>query len=60
MKDKNLKVTYHRGENGELYVFLYRSNFHIATIQVDALNRIDVHRGINNKSKIKLHESPTA
>lgn len=60
MKDKNLKVIYHRGENGELYVFLYRSDFHIATVQVDALNGIDVYRGIDNKSKIKLHETPTA
>lgn len=60
MKDKNLKVIYRRGEGGELYVFLYRSNFHIATIEVDALNGIEVYRGINNKSKIKLHESPTA
>jgi hypothetical protein len=60
MKDKNLKVIYRRGEGGELYVFLYRSNFHIATIQVNSLNGIDVYRGKNNKSKIRLHETPTA
>jgi len=59
MKDKNLKVIYHRGERGELHVFLYRSNLHIATIEVDAVNGIEIYRGINNKSKIRLHESPT-
>ena len=59
MKDKTLRVIYHRGENGELSVFLYRSNLHIATIEVDALNEVDVYRGRNNRSKIRLHESPT-
>jgi hypothetical protein len=59
MKDKTLRVIYHRGDDGELSVFLYRSDFHIATIQVDDVNGIDVYRGRNNRSKIRLHESPT-
>jgi hypothetical protein len=58
MKDKSLKVIYHRGEQGELFVFLYRSNFHIATIEVNSLNEVDVFRGINNKAKCRLHELP--
>ena len=60
MKDMNLKVIYHRGEGGELFVFLYRSKFHIATIEVDAGNGIEVLRGIENKSKIRCHELPRA
>lgn len=59
MKDKTLRVIYHRGEDGELFVFLYRSNLHIATVNVDALKGVDVYRGRKNRSKIRLHESPT-
>jgi len=59
MKDKSLKVIYHRGEEGELFVFLYRSNLRIATIEVDAQNRVNVIRGRNNKSQVRLRELPT-
>jgi len=42
MKDKTLKVIYTRGNNGELFVYLYRSDLHIATIEVDAKNGVDM------------------
>jgi len=34
MKDPCLRVVYHRGEDGQLYVFMYRGELHIGTVQV--------------------------
>jgi hypothetical protein len=54
MKDKNLIVRYCRTENDGVVVFLYRSEFHIATIQVDASNAINLAVGLENKSKVRV------
>ena len=54
MKDKTLKVLYHRGEQGQLYVFLYRAELHIATVEVDNLNNVNTYLGRNNTSRINL------
>lgn len=52
MKDQTLKVTYHRGEDGQLYVFLYRGKLHIGTVEVNSFNCMKVIRGVENTSPV--------
>ena len=50
MKDCSLRVVYHRGEDGQLYVFMYRGKLHIGTVEVDKFNCLEVFRGVENRS----------
>lgn len=47
-----LRVSYHRGETGQLYIFMYRGKFHIGTIEVNDSNCMKVFRGIENTSPV--------
>jgi hypothetical protein len=58
VKDQLLRIKYARGENGELYVCLYRGELHIGTVEVNAFNVMKVFRGINNKSPIFVKYLP--
>ena len=52
MKDRFLRVVYRRGEDGQLYVFMYRGEVHIGTVEVDKLNCLEVFRGTENRSPV--------
>ena len=54
MKDPCLRVVYRRGEDGQLYVFMYRGSLHIGTVEVDKFNCLEVFRGIENHSPVFL------
>jgi hypothetical protein len=58
VKDLLLRVVYRRGENGQLYVFMYRGNLHLGTVEVDKFNCLEVFRGIENRSPIFLKFLP--
>lgn len=62
MKDDKLNVVYRRGEDGQLYVFMYRGKLHIGTIEVNGSNCLKVFRGIENTSPVlvKYLEKETA
>jgi hypothetical protein len=56
LKDKNLHVRYFRGDNGELFVYLYRAKLHIATFHVDAINGFSIFSGVENYSKMAIRK----
>ncbi len=58
MKDLSLSVTYHRGDNGQLYVWLYRGELHIGTVEVDSFNWLKVIRGTENASPVLVKYLP--
>lgn len=58
MKDRSLRVLYRRGEDGQLYVLMYRDEFHIGTVEVDKFNCIDVFRGADNPSPVFVKYLP--
>jgi hypothetical protein len=52
VRDSSLRVIYHRSENGQLYVFMYRGKLHIGTVEVNEFNCLKVFRGGENKSPV--------
>jgi len=52
VKDRFLRVVYRRGEDGQLYVFMYRGEVHIGTVEVDKSNCLEVFRGTENHSPV--------
>ena len=60
MKDQTLNVTYRRGDDGQLYVFMYRGKLHIGTVEVNAHNCMKVFRGVENKAPVLVKYLPTA
>jgi hypothetical protein len=58
LKDKTLNVTYRRGDDGQLYVFMYRGKHHIGTVEVNSFNCIKVSRGISNKAPVLVQYLP--
>ena len=52
MKDHFLRVVHRCGEDGRRYVFMYRGNLHIGTVEVDKFNCLDVFRGKDNNSPV--------
>lgn len=52
MKDDSLSVVYRRGDNGQLYVWLYRGKLHIGTVEVNSFNCMKVIRGLENASPV--------
>jgi hypothetical protein len=62
VKSQLLRVVYHRGENGQLYVFMYRGKLHLGTVEVNELNCLKVFRGVENTSPVlvKYLEKETA
>jgi hypothetical protein len=62
LRDQSLSVVYRRGEDGQLYVFMYRGKLHIGTIEVNDSNSLKVFRGVENTSPVlvKYLEKETA
>ncbi|MGD6806344.1 MAG: hypothetical protein ACQCN4_05235 [Candidatus Bathyarchaeia archaeon] len=58
MKDKTLKVTYRRGDDGQLYVLMYRGKLHLGTVEVNAFNCMKVSRGIANRAPVLVQYLP--
>jgi hypothetical protein len=58
VKDQFLKVVYRRGENGHLFVWLYRGGLHIGTITVNEFNVIKITRGVDNKASVLVKYLP--
>jgi hypothetical protein len=58
LKDDSLSVVYHRGDNGQLYVWLYRGKLHIGTVEVNSFNCMKVIRGIKNASPVFVKYLP--
>jgi hypothetical protein len=56
--DQALKVVYRRGEDGQLYVWLYRGKLHLGTVQVDNFNCLTVFRGVANSSPVFVKYLP--
>jgi hypothetical protein len=52
LKDDSLSVVYRRGNNGQLYVWLYRGKLHIGTVEVNSFNCVKVIRGLENASPV--------
>lgn len=51
------KVMAHEDEVGGLTLFIYRVKKHIATIEVDALDRMTVHKGLENYANVTVKET---
>ncbi len=58
MKDQTLKVTYRRGDDGQLYVFMYRGKLHIGTVEVNSFNCMKVSRGIADSAPVLVQYLP--
>ena len=58
MKDLSLNVVYRRGENGQLYVLMYRGKLHIGTVEVNSFNCMKVSRGVANKAPVLVQYLP--
>ena len=58
MKDQLLKVVYRRGEEGQLYVLMYRGKLHIGTVEVNSFNCMKVFRGIANTAPVLVQYLP--
>lgn len=58
MKDKMLNVTYRRGDDGQLYVFMYRGKHHIGTVEANSRNCMKVSRGVANKAPVLVQYLP--
>ena len=58
MIDQSLNIIYRRGENGQLYVFIYRGQLHIGTVEVNSFNCMKVFRGIENTSPVLVQYLP--
>ncbi len=52
MKDRSLNIVYRRGDDGQLYVFMYRGKLHVGTVEVNSFNCLKVFRGLENKSPV--------
>jgi hypothetical protein len=52
LKDDSLSVVYRRGNDGQLYVWLYRGKLHIGTVEVNSFNCMKVIRGVENASPV--------
>jgi hypothetical protein len=60
VKDRRLKVVHRRGENGQLYVLMYRGKLHIGTVEVNSHNCMKVFRGVENKAPVLVQYLPKA
>jgi hypothetical protein len=60
VKDQRLKVVHRRGENGQLYVLMYRGKLHIGTVEVNSHNCMKVFRGVENKAPVLVQYLPKA
>jgi len=58
LKDQTLKVTYRRGGDGQLYVFMYRGKLHIGTVEVNSFNCMKVSRGIADSAPVLVQYLP--
>jgi hypothetical protein len=58
LKDCSLSVVYRRGDDGQLYVWLYRGKLHIGTVEVNSFNCMKVIRGIENGSPVFVKYLP--
>jgi hypothetical protein len=58
LKDYSLSVVYRRGDNGQLYVWLYRGQLHIGTVEVNSFNCMKVIRGVENGSPVFVKYLP--
>ena len=58
MKDDSLSVVYRRGDDGQLYVWLYRGKLHIGTVEVNSFNCMKVIRGVENASPVLVKYLP--
>ncbi len=58
MKDSSLSVVYRRGDNGQLFVWLYRGQLHIGTVEVNSFNCMKVIRGVANASPVLVKYLP--
>ena len=58
MRDQSLNVVYRRGEDGQLYVFIYRGQLHVGTVEVNSFNCMKVFRGIENTSPVLVQYLP--
>lgn len=54
MKDQNPRIIYRRGDNGQLYVWLYRGQLHIGTVEVNSFNCVKFLRGLENSSPVMV------
>ncbi|MCW4003610.1 MAG: hypothetical protein NWE95_06845 [Candidatus Bathyarchaeota archaeon] len=59
MKDYSLSVVYRRGDDGQLYVWLYRGQLHIGTVEVNSFNCVKVIRGTKNASPVLVKYLPS-
>jgi hypothetical protein len=60
LKDQTLNVTYSRGDDGQLYVFMYRGKLHIGTVEVNSRNCMKVFRGVENTAPVLVQYLPKA
>ncbi len=60
MKDQTLNVTYRRGNDGQLYVYMYRGELHIGTVEVNSHNCMKVFRGVENTVPVLVQYLPKA
>jgi hypothetical protein len=58
LKDSSLSVVYRRGDNGQLFVWLYRGQLHIGTVEVNSFNCMKVIRGVANASPVLVKYLP--
>jgi hypothetical protein len=58
VRDPSLRVIYHRSENGQLCVFLYRGELHLGTVEVNEFNCLKVFRGLENTSPVLVKYLP--
>jgi len=59
LKDLSLNIVYRRGDNGQLYVWLYRGQLHIGTVEVNSFNCMKVVRGVKNAAPVLVKYLPS-
>ncbi|MDT8782508.1 MAG: hypothetical protein IAX22_07705 [Candidatus Bathyarchaeota archaeon] len=52
LRDQVPSIIYRRGDNGQLYVWLYRGQLHIGTVEVNSLNCVKFLRGLENSAPV--------
>jgi hypothetical protein len=58
LKDPSLSVVYRRGDDGQLFVFIYRGELHVGTVEVNSFNCVKIFRGIENSSPVLVQYLP--
>ncbi len=58
MSHPRLRVSYLRGVDGQVTVFIYRGGLHVGTVEVNRFNCIEVFRGRENSAPVFVKYLP--